>query len=112
MTHDRRSDGRRANAEQRVVFLKDPAAPEGLPPTAVDELRLREMWSGEAILIRATRVRTKFDALLSFAWVSSSLSDLNVKSLISLKFAFSSLTENCNDINMLSISRTPSSTGC
>ena len=47
-----------ANAQQRVVFLKDPTAPEGVPPTAVDELRLREVWSGEAILIRATRVRT------------------------------------------------------
>src|SRR5271166_5854929 len=34
---------------------------------------------------------------------TSSLSDLNSKSLISLQFAFSCLTENCNDINMLAI---------
>jgi len=43
---------------------------------------------------------------------SSSLSDLNSKSLISLQFAFSCLTENCNDINMLAIRSPPSPTGC
>ena len=59
-----------ANAQQRVVFLKDPTAPDGAPPTAVDELRLREVWSGEAILIRATRVRTESDAPFSFAWIA------------------------------------------
>jgi ATP-binding cassette subfamily B protein len=58
-----------ANAQQRVVFLTDPTAPEGIAPTAVDELRLREVWSGEAVLIRATRVRTESDAPFSFAWI-------------------------------------------
>jgi subfamily B ATP-binding cassette protein HlyB/CyaB len=59
-----------ANAEQRVVFLVDPTAPEGVPPSAIDELRLREVWSGEAVLIRATRVRTESDAPFSFGWIA------------------------------------------
>ena len=49
---------------------------------------------------------------VNIAGRSSSLSDLNSKSLISLQFAFSCLTENCNDINMLAIRSPPSPTGC
>ena len=43
---------------------------------------------------------------------SSSLSDLNVKLLISLQFVFWVLKENCNDINMLAVRSASSPTGC
>ena len=43
---------------------------------------------------------------------SSSLSDLNVKSLISLEFMFLARKTKLNDINMLSIKPTSSPTGC
>jgi pimeloyl-ACP methyl ester carboxylesterase len=42
----------------------------------------------------------------------SSLSDLNVKSLISLELMFLTRKRKINDINMLSVKRTPSPTGC
>ncbi len=46
------------------------------------------------------------------ARISSSLSDLNVKSLISLKFVFLARKIKLNDINMLSVKRTSSPTDC
>jgi len=42
----------------------------------------------------------------------SSLSDLNIKSLISLEFMFLTRKTKLNDINMLSITPTSSPTGC
>ena len=42
-----------ANADEKVVFIRDPMAPEGEAAVPVDELRLAEVWSGEAILLRA-----------------------------------------------------------
>ena len=39
-----------ANAEQHVVYIKDPFTPAGTAPIAVDELRLSEAWAGEAVL--------------------------------------------------------------
>jgi HlyB family type I secretion system ABC transporter len=43
------------NAEQAVVLLRDPRAAPADPPAAVDELRLKQVWSGAALLVRATR---------------------------------------------------------
>ena len=60
-----------ANAEQKVVFLNDPFAGEGAAPTAVDELRLLDVWSGEAVLVRAARVRAESEAPFSFGWIAS-----------------------------------------
>jgi ATP-binding cassette, subfamily B, bacterial HlyB/CyaB len=59
-----------ANAEQRVVFLKDPNAPEGAPPVAVDELRMREVWNGEAVLLRAARGQAEADAPFTLRWIA------------------------------------------
>ena len=60
-----------ANAEQKVVFLNDPFAGEGAAPTAVDELRLRDVWSGEAILVRVARVHAESEAPFSFGWIAN-----------------------------------------
>jgi ATP-binding cassette subfamily B protein len=59
-----------ADSGQNTIFLKDPTAPEGEAPIAVDELRLRKVWTGEAILIRMTRARSESDALFNFAWLA------------------------------------------
>jgi ABC-type bacteriocin/lantibiotic exporter with double-glycine peptidase domain len=40
------------DAARNVVFLKEPQAPPGDPPVAVDELRLRQLWQGEVLLVR------------------------------------------------------------
>ena len=77
-----------ANPEQKVVFLKDPLAPDGEPPIAVDELRLCKAWTGEAILVRASRGRGEADAPFTLAWITSvvmgerrSLIDIAIASL-------------------------------
>jgi len=47
---------------RNVVLLKDPRAPQSDPPVEVDELRLSQVWRGEALLIRAERSETEDDA--------------------------------------------------
>ena len=76
------------NPEAKIVFLKDPRAPEADPPVPVDELRLAEVWSGEAILLRAERGSAEADPPFSFRWLvrmvlkeKKSLRDLCIASL-------------------------------
>jgi len=57
------------NAEQNIVFLKDPFAPADVAGAAVDELRLSEVWSGEAILLRANRGQVAEDAPFNLRWL-------------------------------------------
>jgi subfamily B ATP-binding cassette protein HlyB/CyaB len=58
-----------ANAAQMVVYLKDPYAPASVAPVAVDELRLSQVWAGEAVLLRATRGQVATDALFNLRWL-------------------------------------------
>lgn len=57
------------NIEHKVVFLKDPRGPSAEAPVPVDEMRLNEVWAGEAILLRAQRGLTEADAPFSFRWL-------------------------------------------
>jgi ATP-binding cassette subfamily B protein len=57
------------NTEHRVVFIKDPTAPAGDPAVPVDQLRLGEVWAGEAVLVRANRGFTETDAPFSLRWL-------------------------------------------
>ncbi len=77
-----------SNAEHKVVFIKDPLAPEGEPAVPVDELRLSEVWSGEAVLLRANRGLQEADAPFSLRWLvglvlteKKSLRDIGIASL-------------------------------
>jgi ATP-binding cassette subfamily B protein len=70
-----------------VVHLSDPQAPAGTPPVAVDELQLSEIWSGEAVLLRAARSVVATDALFNLRWLvglvlqeRSSLRDIGIAS--------------------------------
>ena len=58
-----------ANGDEKVVFIRDPMAPEGEAAVPVDELRLAELWSGEAILLRASRGRQEAEAPFSLRWL-------------------------------------------
>ena len=58
-----------ADATQRVVYLKDPKAPTGAAPVAVDELRLCEFWHGEVVLVRAARSVVTTDAFFNLRWL-------------------------------------------
>jgi subfamily B ATP-binding cassette protein HlyB/CyaB len=77
-----------ANTEHKVVFIRDPTAPEGEAAVAVDELRLGQVWSGEAVLVRANRGQPEADAPFSLRWLAGlvlterrSLRDIGIASL-------------------------------
>jgi subfamily B ATP-binding cassette protein HlyB/CyaB len=77
-----------ANAEHKVVMVRDPRAPEADPPVAVDEMRLAEVWSGEAILLRAQRGHAEADPPFTLRWLfglvaleSKALRDLFIASV-------------------------------
>ncbi len=57
------------NTEHKVIFLKDPRANQSDPPVPVDELRLSEVWGGEAVLLRASRGFSETDAPFSLRWL-------------------------------------------
>jgi ATP-binding cassette, subfamily B, bacterial HlyB/CyaB len=54
---------------RNIIWVKDPRAPSGDPPVAVDELRLSQVWGGETLLLRAVRELTDENAPFSFGWV-------------------------------------------
>jgi ATP-binding cassette subfamily B protein len=77
-----------ANPETKIVFIRDPRAPEAEPPIAVDEMRLSEVWSGEVVLLRAERSQEQADPPFTLRWLFSvvlkegkSLRDLLIASL-------------------------------
>jgi len=43
------------NTEHGVLLLRDPRAATGDAPVVVDEMRLKQVWSGGCLLVRATR---------------------------------------------------------
>jgi subfamily B ATP-binding cassette protein HlyB/CyaB len=53
------------------VLIRDPRAPEADPPTPVDELRLAEVWSGDAVLLRAERSLAETDPPFTLRWLIS-----------------------------------------
>jgi ATP-binding cassette, subfamily B, bacterial HlyB/CyaB len=76
------------NTEHKVVFIKDPRGPAADAPVPVDELRLNEVWAGEAVLVRANRGYAETDAPFSLRWLLSlvlqekrSLKEIGIASL-------------------------------
>ena len=57
------------NAATMSVQLKHPNEPAGAPSIDVDELRLSQVWGGEAVLLRAARGAVPMDALFDFRWL-------------------------------------------
>jgi ATP-binding cassette, subfamily B, bacterial HlyB/CyaB len=55
---------------REVVFLKDPRASPGDPPVAVDELRLMQLWQGEALLVRRVRAASSEEEPFTLEWLS------------------------------------------
>jgi subfamily B ATP-binding cassette protein HlyB/CyaB len=61
-----------ANPGQRVVYLQAANALPGTPPVVVDELRMSQVWSGDAVLLRATRTQAGSganDAPFNLRWL-------------------------------------------
>lgn len=77
-----------ANEDGKVVFLRDPRSPDADHPVPVDEMRLGEVWDGDAVLVRAIRDQAEADPPFTLGWVAGvvmkerkSLRDLLIASL-------------------------------
>ena len=57
------------DAEVGAVYLKDPSRP-GDEPVAVDELRLANVWDGDALLVRRERGASAEEEPFSFWWIT------------------------------------------
>ncbi len=60
----------RADPARNVVWLRDPLATSDEQAVPVDELRLSQLWGGEAILMRRERGVTFENEPFSFAWLA------------------------------------------
>ncbi|HTW29175.1 MAG TPA: peptidase domain-containing ABC transporter [Acetobacteraceae bacterium] len=58
-----------ADRLRNVVWIKDPLGTEADIPVAVDELRLSEVWDGEALLVRRQRGESLEEAPFNMAWL-------------------------------------------
>lgn len=58
-----------ASAERNVVFLKSVDAPDDAEGVPIDELRLLQVWTGEAVLLRPARSYIAADAPFTFGWL-------------------------------------------
>jgi subfamily B ATP-binding cassette protein HlyB/CyaB len=83
-----------ANAEQKLVSIRDPRAPEADPAVPVDEMRLAEVWSGEAVLLRAERSQAEADPPFTTRYLASIVlkEKRHLKDLLLGSFAISVLT--------------------
>lgn len=83
-----------ANAQQKVVLVRDPRAPEADPPVPVDEMRLNEVWGGEAVLLRAERSQAEADPPFTMRWLASVVlkEKKHLVDLVVASFAISVLT--------------------
>ena len=58
-----------ADASRQIVWLRDPLAGGNDEPVAVDELRLRQLWDGECILVRRVSGVAVEDQPFSLGWL-------------------------------------------
>ncbi|CCE10607.1 putative secretion ATP-binding protein [Bradyrhizobium sp. STM 3843] len=77
-----------ANAEHNIVVLKDVRAAAGGCTIAADRLRLEQVWSGEAVLLRAPRSQPEAEKPFGLSWLAGlvlqekrSLRDVGLASL-------------------------------
>jgi ATP-binding cassette subfamily B protein len=83
-----------ASADKTSIFLKEAKATTESPATRIDELRLSQVWNGDAVLMRGARAQAATDSLFSLRWLCalvlrehSCLRDIGIAS-----FALSFLT--------------------
>ncbi|PZV40366.1 peptidase domain-containing ABC transporter [Mesorhizobium kowhaii] len=76
-----------ASPERNVVFLKSADAPDDAEAIAIDELRLSQVWAGEAVLLRPARSYIAADAPFTLRWLidlvrleSRSMRDIGIAS--------------------------------
>lgn len=57
------------NPQKRIVFLRDPLKGEHSPPIPVDEVRLRQAWTGDILLIKRNKNLSESEAKIDFGWL-------------------------------------------
>nr|WP_255616650.1 peptidase domain-containing ABC transporter [Microvirga puerhi] len=60
-----------ADPAQHLVGIKSPDWPAGAEGIAVDQLRLEQVWSGDALLLRSKRARSQAEAPFTLGWLIS-----------------------------------------
>ncbi len=60
-----------ADPAQNLILVKDPDLAASEQGSAVDQLRLEQIWSGEALLLRNKRSRSATDAPFTIGWLVS-----------------------------------------
>ncbi len=83
-----------SNIESKIVFVRDPRAPDADPPIPVDEMRLMEVWSGDAVLVRADRSQMEADPPFTLRWLFSLVlkQRRSLRDLLIASFSISMLT--------------------
>ncbi len=83
-----------SNPETKIVFIRDPRAPEADPPVPVDEMRLTEVWGGEVVLLRAERSQAEADPPFTLRWLVDLImkEGKHLRDLLIASFAISMLT--------------------
>ncbi len=77
------------NPEKRIVFLRDPLKGEGEPPIPVEEIRLRQAWTGDILLVKRNKNLSESEDKIDFKWLfkmvlreRASLRDISISSMI------------------------------
>nr|WP_210320304.1 peptidase domain-containing ABC transporter [Pseudaminobacter soli] len=60
-----------ADPARNLVGVKSPDWPAGAEAIAVDQLRLEQVWSGDALLLRSKRARSSAEAPFTLGWLAS-----------------------------------------
>ncbi len=58
-----------ADPQRDVVWLKSPSSADAEPPVAVDRLRLEQVWTGDAILVKRPLSQGEGEAPFTLGWI-------------------------------------------
>ena len=77
-----------SDAARNLVWVRDPRSAGSESAVAIDEFRLKEVWSGEILLIRRLRAQSESDKPFTFGWLmglvlheKKSLRDISIGSI-------------------------------
>ncbi len=75
-----------ADPQRDVVWLKSPSSADAEPPVAVDRLRLEQVWTGDAILVKRPIGQGEGEAPFTLGWITSKVME-EKKLLVQISFA-------------------------
>jgi ATP-binding cassette subfamily B protein len=75
-----------ADPQRDVVWLKSPSSADAEPPVAVDRLRLEQVWTGDAILVKRPIGQGEGEAPFTLGWIASKVME-EKKLLVQISFA-------------------------